>query len=75
MQHETIGSKERACPQLDQPRNWINDPNGPFRDPKTGVIHLWMHLGNANSKYAYSILILHSKALHASPMRQCEAIS
>jgi sucrose-6-phosphate hydrolase SacC (GH32 family) len=23
-------------------RNWINDPNGPFRDPKTNLVHLWM---------------------------------
>eukprot|EP00439_Symbiodinium_sp_Y106_P013210 s613_g1.t3 len=22
--------------------NWINDPNGPFRDPVTGMVHLWM---------------------------------
>lgn len=24
------------------PSNWINDPNGPFRDPVTGMVHLWM---------------------------------
>lgn len=24
------------------PQNWINDPNGPFRDPNTGIAHLWM---------------------------------
>ena len=24
------------------PQNWINDPNGPFRDATTGLLHLWM---------------------------------
>nr|AJS10362.1 secretory invertase [Leishmania donovani] len=24
------------------PKNWINDPNGPYRDPVTGKIHLYM---------------------------------
>ncbi|CAJ1992873.1 beta-fructofuranosidase [Leishmania donovani] len=24
------------------PTNWINDPNGPYRDPVTGKIHLYM---------------------------------
>ena len=24
------------------PRNWINDPNGPHRDPSTNAVHLWM---------------------------------
>lgn len=24
------------------PENWINDPNGPYRDPVTGKIHLYM---------------------------------
>ena len=23
-------------------QNWVNDPNGPFRSPTTGIIHLWM---------------------------------
>ncbi|KAG5511629.1 hypothetical protein JKF63_07225 [Porcisia hertigi] len=24
------------------PKNWINDPNGPYRDPVTGKVHLYM---------------------------------
>ncbi|KAG5487905.1 hypothetical protein LSCM4_07587 [Leishmania orientalis] len=24
------------------PKNWVNDPNGPYRDPVTGKVHLYM---------------------------------
>ena len=22
--------------------SWMNDPNGPMRDPRSGIVHLWM---------------------------------
>ena len=39
------GRGKNTCEQVvfQRPRNWINDPNGPFRDPVTGMVHLWMH--------------------------------